>query len=1278
MAEKKWTEEQELVIHTSGRDLLVSAAAGSGKTAVLVERILQKILSKDHPVDVDRLLVVTFTKAAAGEMKERIREAIEEAIALDPKNLHLRRQRTLISHAKITTIDSFCSYIIRNHFDEIGLDPSFRVADQTETTLLGQEVMDQVFASHYEEKDGQKDRDFLDLIRFYGTRNTDQKVRDLVFSLYNHAQSFPWPKDWLLSLNKPYEDQTREAITGENWFQRYFHEMKEVIHWAVLSTRDLVEAFQDQEAYQSTLKTIRSDQESLEDLDREADPESFFWKLSGLEFKRLNPPSKKFEYSKEEYGSLKNVRDQYKAAVKKIQDNLSTDPFSDLVGIFSYLNPLVHKLVDLTIEYQEAFLEAKQKAHLMDFSDMEHYALEILVNQDGSPKSAAYEFQKQFEEVMIDEYQDSNEVQELLLYSISRASTGRNNYFMVGDVKQSIYRFRQARPEIFMAKYKSFSDDLSESQVRIDLTKNFRSRREVLTITNDVFQRIMSEEVGGVSYQGKALLHYGAEWYPEDPEDSFRPEILIGKEESFPRKNPDIQDKIEFEALMIAGRILELLQNGKVTDTRSGGFRPVRPGDIAILTRKSGPFQQKVLEVLKSYAIPARLMAETNYLDTSEVNVLLSFLNLIDNPLQDIPMASVLHSAMFRVGDDKLAEVREKYSELPFSEAVLNYAEDMAEEGKEEGKEDEIEDPILRFYLMLQKYRKEAERTPLFDLIQHILDETGFLNYVYSLPEGEKRRANLEKIVDLAVNFEAGSGHNVFSFMQYIRKLKKYSLNPSAKDSGNGADHVTIMTIHLSKGLEFPVVILAAAGDSIYKKETSETILMHPEEGMAISYIHGDYRRRKTYLYREALTSFIQTESMGEELRVLYVAMTRAKEKLIITGMAAAKDPALPGQRDISPFEVLNAKSYMDWIRMALSIEPDKYPIREIKAEDLVLQNADDVLRQGSDREALMDLFSKAAPEIEKSIQERMVYLYPKDEREGLKQIYSVSELKHRAMEEKTDLKESEEEPGQPADFLRGNTDRDDGTASKKEKEIEAGSEAARNDPEAKKGEPDDLDEPENCWEFFGTKSKIPNAALRGTAMHRFLEVYDFTREMPGNQEELARERDRMLSEGFLNNEEAELLNLSQLLSFLGSDLSRRMHEAALLGKLHRETPFVLGVDPDDLDRPADLLRRVSLEEISPSNQPKEGQKGNALAETRDPDRLVMVQGAVDAWFVEGDEIVIVDYKTDRVKNGEELLNRYRRQIEWYALALSKTSHKRIREVCLYSLYLQVELAFRL
>lgn len=1278
MSEKKWTEEQELVIRTGGRDLLVSAAAGSGKTAVLVERIIRKILSKDHPIDVDRLLVVTFTKAAAGEMKQRIREAIEDASAKDPDNLHLRRQRTLIGHAKITTIDSFCSYIIRNHFDEIGLDPSFRTADQTEVQLLGQEVMDQVFASHYEAKDGKKDTNFLELIRLYGKRNKDQAVMDLVKDLYQSALSFPWPEDWLKTLPRPYEIRDEEDLYKQSWFQKYFYLLRSMIQWAALSAGDLADEFKDMEAYRnSTVRTLRKDQELLENLYKDKDIKTFLQDLSDFGFPRLASPSKKDGFDPDQYEGLKDVRKKYKDAVTGLQKKLGGKTLSDLLNVFKEMNPVIQKLVDLTIEYHQAFMAAKQQNHIMDFSDMEHYALEILVNRDGSPRPAALEFQKQYEEVMIDEYQDSNEVQELLLSSISRASAGQHNYFMVGDVKQSIYRFRQARPEIFMGKYKAFSENLEDPQVRIDLTKNFRSRREVLEITNDVFSRLMSEDVGGVSYEGKALLNYGAVWYPEggktsEGESLFQPEILVGREKEFPMKNPDIQDKEEYEALMIASRISRLLREGRVTDSESGGLRSVRPGDIAILLRKKGSFPEKILETLKTYAIPARLMTETSYFDAPEVDVLLSFLTLIDNPLQDIPMAAVLHSAMFHVSDDRMAEVREKYADLTFAEAVISYAKDIiaerqkGSESKENSAREADEDPVLRFYNMLERYRKEAERTPLFDLIQQILDETGFLDYSNSLPGGDKRRANLEKLVDLAVNFENGAGHSVFSFMQYIRKMKKYNLSVSAPDGGSSSDTVSIMTIHNSKGLEFPIVILAAAGNSINKKDSADTMIQHPSEGMALTYIHGKYRRKKSYLYKDALSYLIQAEAMGEELRILYVAMTRAKEKLIITGMSAdeEKDLHLPGSRRISSYEVIKARSYLDWICMALSAYGSKYKVDDFEADDLLQSSKEESDENEDDKAALNDLFHRANQSLAESIQDRMAYIYPKDQRDGLKMIYSVSELKHRAMEEFMDRRESEEEPGQPADFLLGNSDRSD-EEDKMGRPVEADAEnqkdagdSLENGSADREGKREDFEE--DSWEAFGSDIQAaPTGALRGTAMHRFLEVYDFTKERLENLEEIRKEKEEMLSKGLLTEEEADLINEKGLLSFLSSDLAERMHKAAEAGTLHRESPFVLGVDPDFLDRPADQL----TDSVKPAE---------------DTDQLVMVQGTIDAWFIEGDEIVLVDYKTDRVRDGEELLDRYKRQLEWYALALTKASHRKIREACLYSLYLQVEVPFYL
>ena len=1218
MSDTKWTEEQLRVIETSGKDLLVSAAAGSGKTAVLVERIIQKILDPKAGIDVDRLLVVTFTNAAAREMKQRIRLAIEAESMKDPGNERLLRQKTLIHHAQITTIDSFCMYIIRNHFDEIGLDPAFRVADKTEIDLLISDTLEEVFSKHYE-----GDEEFLELVRLYGSKNTDNEVMELVKKLYFNSLSFPWPEKYLDQVLMPYESESVDEIVKEPWMTKYFTMLQgDVEHFeqAVNDFQLLVE--ESGEEYAPYIQTAEEDKALVLPLKQANDLPSFLQALSDVKFPRM-VTLKKGTFDEDVKKELMDVRRDYKKIISDMQEKLSPNALSELLSVFQEIRPRAQKLVSLTKEFSLALQENKKEKNILDFSDIEHYALDVLVDEEGQPKPIALEFQEQFQEIMIDEYQDSNEVQELLLSSISGEKRGHFNYFMVGDVKQSIYRFRQARPEIFVGKYKSYDRDLSKDHVRIDLTRNFRSRKNVLDFTNDIFDRIMAEDMGGVNYDGPARLNLGANNYPEVNDSFFKPEVLMGSKEQYPIREYDITSSQEFEANIIADRIVSLIREGHVTDKESGKLRSIRPGDIVILLRSIDTLADKITEALSQKNIPSHVMTDTGYFDSPEVETILSFLYVIDNPLQDIPMTAVLHSPMFGISDDTLLDIRNEYPETAFYQAVWLYMESHPNE-----------ESLLRFRDLFQELREDAVRLPIYELIQKILDRTGYLDYVSALPGGRQRRANLEKMIDLAVTFESGNGHSVFSFILYIRKMRKFDVPMGRAEVSEGEEAaVSIMTIHKSKGLEFPVVFLSGAGKGFNSNDYSDKMLIHPTEGMALDYIHGDYKRKRKYLYKDALATIIQSESKGEELRVLYVALTRAKEKLIVTGIPGAKDiyHTIDQNRNASFYEKMHGKSYLEWILMALSTYPGRYIVKEITPDQLVL-NLTEVMRHTDEKkEHLNQLLKQADPRLTEVIDERLGYQYPMAE-EKHKIKYSVSELKHEAMEANALADTSEEAEEMP--FLK--------VGAEESRNIE------NNDSESINEEDNSFDEredsPYDSWTDYVDGVEVSQGALRGTAMHRFMELLDFTKDGPYSLRELEDAKKAMLLAGRMTLEEGKLLNLNKIYTFTQSELYTRMHEAAMRGELYREAPFVLGVPEEALEDPKMLL------EVDAQGR-----------------ELILIQGTIDAYFIEKDHVVLVDYKTDRIEKGEDLVRRYKRQVEWYALALEKAYHLTMDEACLYS-----------
>ena len=648
----KWTTEQQKVIGLRNRNILVSAAAGSGKTAVLVERIIKKITDETNPVDIDRILVVTFTKAAASEMRERIGDAIEELIKRRPEDENLRKQQTLLHNAQITTIDSFCLFVVRNHFEEIGLEPNFRIADQGEVKLLQQDVLNAVFEQEYashsqvfeNKEDNAKEDDFLFLVDAYSDKRSNKAVKEMISKIYTQSASNPWPKEWVQSLIGPYMAQTKEELLETEFIQGIFIYVKTLLFDMVPSLNGLYQLALSEPALEKYAQNLLQDMEAFNGLEEIHDFESLgaFCKQIISSMGNLTA-IRGYQGNEKKKDAVSNGRNTIKKEIKDLYERYYATPVEDLLKQLHRMRPIAKEVIRLTLLYIDALEEKKQKKHIMDFSDVEHAALRILVDENTKEQRlSAMEYKQQFEEIMIDEYQDSNQVQEEIMRAISKESFGEYNMFMVGDVKQSIYRFRMARPELFMEKFDGY--DLKESKKqRIDLHKNFRSRREVLDFTNDIFYKIMAKDLGNVAYDTDAALNYGANYTNVD---QMKAEVLLFETEpeqdiAISNMFADDLSKRQLEARMIAKRIHELKETMKITDKETKKLRPLRYSDIVILLRSLTGWGNDFATVLEDCGIPAHVSTSTGYFSATEVQIVLSLLKILDNPYQDIPMAAV-------------------------------------------------------------------------------------------------------------------------------------------------------------------------------------------------------------------------------------------------------------------------------------------------------------------------------------------------------------------------------------------------------------------------------------------------------------------------------------------------------------------------------------------------------------------------------------------------------------------------------------------------------------
>lgn len=1281
-----WTTEQQQVIDLRNRNILVSAAAGSGKTAVLVERIVKIITDKNHPVDIDHLLIVTFTNAAAAEMRERIGNAIEKALDEQPEDEHLLRQLTLIHNAQITTIDSFCLYVVRNHFHEIDLEPNFRIGDEGELKLLREDVLGRVLEQNYEEPS----EAFSDFVEGYASGRTDAALNEMILQLYEFSRSYPWPEKWLDSFVGAYRIENREELDRAEWLAPLTQNIRFVLKDCEQLLKQALAVTQQDDGPDMYEKAVRSDLEKYESLSKLTSFCELSVALSDIKYDRL-ASSRGFEGDPDKLELVKSLREQAKDVVKKLCKQYFFCSPEMMIEQLERTEPMLEEVVRLTKQFAEEFAAAKRRKNLVDFHDVEHFALQILVDEETEKaKKTAEEFRDTFEEIMIDEYQDSNEVQETLLRSISREERGENNIFMVGDVKQSIYRFRLARPELFMKKYDSYSLEESTTQ-RIDLHKNFRSRAEVLACTNDIFYKIMARSLGNVEYDAEAALYPGAS-YPAMPvqenpagekaaEDEkvsgkqingFTPEILLADSNDELLEDTDFSDKKTLEAKMVAEKIRHLMKTQPVTDKATGELRMARYSDIVILLRSLSGWADSLVEVLNGNGIPAHTVFSTGYFSTVEVQTVLSMLRLLDNPRQDIPMAAVLRSPMAGLTDEELAVLRLEDGSVPFHEAVLELAEGLYEEdgqkeisnpeadqkqGKnaDEKPENHIESTahqkLLEFYKKYRQLRQLVPDTPIHELIEIILCETGYGHYVAAMPAGNRRTANLNMLLEKAAAYEKTSYKGLFHFVRYIDELQKYDVDFGEADMvGENEDVVRIMSIHKSKGLEFPIVIVSGMGKNFNKQDTRSKMVLHPELGIGLDYMDGKKRIKSPTIAKKAIAKQIDLENLGEELRVLYVALTRAKEKLILTGtlkdapekleffrqqaaLHAHSSGKMTGTTAIPYLTRESAAGYLDWVLPAVLSYGEKYPVRVVEAAELVLQ---EVENQGEQNEGLTERIEEikaADTQLVGQLKQRFSQRYPYQTDILRKNKYSVSELKHRAMREKF---EAEQEETVPA-FLE---------------------------------EPVTPTIPLFIQRQGSVEQETPNrGALRGTAVHRVMECYDFASEKSVHEQMEAMEKEEKITADM-----RALVKEQIVADFVSSETGRRMALAQRGGALYREKPFVMGFTEEELENygfgvGSNTDSCENIYEKTDSDQEKEEQQ-----KVRHEEDLTLIQGIIDVFWIEKDGIVLLDYKTDRVQQTKELIDRYETQLKLYADALERVFAARklkVKEILIYSFFLE-------
>ena len=1190
----QWTQEQKKVIELRKRNILVSAAAGSGKTAVLVERIIQRLLNEKDPLDVDRLLIVTFTEAAASEMKERIRDAIETALEDTPENVHLQRQATLIHSARITTIHSFCLSVIRGHFHVIDLDPGFRIAEEGELKLLRQDVLEEMLESCY----AQGEESFLEFAEKFSTGKSDKQLEEVILQLYEYAGSYPQPEKWLHTCVNNYQVEAKEFSEVE--FVRLLIEgIRQTLQGVRVLLEEGMKLCEEPDGPYLYAEALEADLEMIRSMEKATTFSQLYASVGQAAWKRLSA-KKDDTIDLEKKEAVKRLREKAKKMIKDLQETYFYENVEALAKDLQDTSSTMEELVRLVTTFARLFAEKKRSRNVIDFQDMEQFALKILTEEkDGIlvPSTAAREYQAQFEEVMIDEYQDSNLIQEAILTSVSTVSRGKYNIFMVGDVKQSIYRFRLSRPELFMEKYDTYSQQDSETQ-RIDLDRNFRSREEVLDATNFVFAQIMHKSVGGVEYDERAALYPGAD-YPKSRMQNNRSanqaELLLID----PQELDEEEHIRRLEAKAVADRIKLLLLQGQVLDKKTKAYRPVQYKDIVILTRSIKGWADVFVQVLAEEGISAYVGSREGYFETYEVSILLDYLQILDNERQDLPLTAVLTSPFAGLNARELAKIRNAYPEVFFHEAVHAYAsEDDVE------KDSFLQEKLQKFLHQVSSFRDMLPYTAMHDLLWKIIEETGYGVYISAMPGGAQRMANVQMLVTKAAAYEGTSYKGLFNFVRYIEQLKKYNVDyGEANLADEQADTVRIMSIHKSKGLEFPIVIVAGMGKRFNTQDVKGSIVIHPELGVGMDVIDLKKRTKAPTLLKKVIQKQVAVENLGEEMRVLYVAMTRAKEKLILTGSCTDARKKLEGLADrkksaFLPYQILSANSYMDWLLPAAA--PEDSPIGISVVDSLgaaqmerAQEEADALTRNVLENWDMNQVHDEGYRE---ELKKQLDFVYQFEEEQRFQMKFTVSELKKRTY--------LEEEAG--------------GVLYQEE-------EAAPLVPR-----------------FLGEEAAT--GAVRGTAYHKFLELLDFEKEY--TKESLKALLRTLQEEGRISTETAESVKVEDFLTFFQCESGMRMQQAARRKQLYKEQPFVLG---------------VGAEELYPDTKCASGEQ-------------LLVQGIIDVYFEEPDGLVVLDYKTDRVRTKEELIQRYQSQLDYYARALSQITGKTVKEKIIYSFTLGKEI----
>ncbi|WP_101913333.1 helicase-exonuclease AddAB subunit AddA [Megasphaera vaginalis (ex Bordigoni et al. 2020)] len=1202
-----WTEEQQDAIFSRKETLLLSAAAGSGKTAVLVERIIQRLLCADDPLDITELLVVTFTKASADEMRERVAAALTAVLSAGP-NEQAERQLALLPSAQISTIDSFCRNVLRRYFYLLDLDPQAKVAGEEDLAVLRRNVLEALFLQYYETEDAAKRERFRNVADMFGSDRGDEEFMDLINRLYVFSRSMPWPDYWLDCSCAAYDLPPAIALDAVPWIEPVKKQIHSALQEAVAVYAALLRELSGRAAFAKVSAALTEEQSLFRAADEQVSWAGLQQAFTDMRFVRLQLRGLD-EAEKELWEQVKGERSAVKEVLIKDIGNVyfSVDSKQWLDGL-RQMAPALRSLITIVKDFAAAYEIRKKEKGWLDFSDLEHFCLRILLDPVSTPlhvvpSLAALELRKLFKEVMIDEYQDTNGVQELIT---SLVSSG-DNRFMVGDIKQSIYRFRLADPTLFLHKYKTFTTDKTADrrERRIDLSKNFRSAAAVIDSVNEVFSYAMTEAAAGMIYSTAERLYCGR----NDGEEG-RVEVHLfdkGAAGSDDREEKEALSAFEEECGIVARRLRELREEGLTVATKDGGREPLSYRHMVILLRSTADKAESMAEALQREGIPAYTEQKGGYFAAVEVEMMLSLLRCIDNPEQDLPLAAVLRSPLVGLNEESLAELRLVGSGTLWRN-LPSYAAALPAGLKR--------DSVQHFFHLFTCWRTFARRSSVSELLQKIYDDTGYLSYVGAMEGGSLRQGNLKALRERARVYEDNGYRGLYRYLRFIDMLRSndHDLAP-ANGLGEGEDVVRIMTIHKSKGLEFPVVVVADMGKSFNRQDFKSPLLFHNELGIGIKVYHEKWRAYTPSLAWNSIKQRRIWEDNAEEERLLYVAMTRAKERLILVGKAADLEKKWrQWQQRPDP---LRAKTYLDWICPVFAAaipyhgEAATRPwiVRRLWHVYFHQQRGGAVPVRPPEpdpRLALVRDGRRTGTEVPSWLEKRLVWQYAYPQAVVTPAKVSVSELKRQSVQTKAAAAVMAEE-------------------------------ALSLFPE--KGTVSPFREPP-AW-LAADMRTTKSGTYRGTVFHKVMQYLPL-RQLSGKAE-LEEALAALRNKGILSAEEAGLVDGQAILDFCASPLGRRL---AASPQVYREYPFSV---------------LLSAAPYLPALE-----KGETI----------MVQGVLDCLFREGNGWVLLDYKTDHLDTAAAFKARYRVQLDLYKRAVEQIRHESVSNVYIYSFYLQQIIPF--